>query len=104
MPIYVIVLNNLGLLPEAWRQDRQYEPPPVDASVETLSLQTGGRLFNLAGTDNLADVYATINGELRSQYLLAFSTEERLEEKELAAIRVEVEGKGLDVRTVTLNR
>ena len=53
VPLYVIVLNNLGYLPNAWRQDKQYKPPPVDASLETLSLQTGGRLFNLAGTAEL---------------------------------------------------
>ena len=64
----------------------------------------GSGLFNLAGTADLGDVYATINAELRSQYLLAFSTDERLEEKELRSLGVEVEGKGLDVRTVTLNR
>jgi Ca-activated chloride channel family protein len=104
VPIYVIVLNNLGFLPNSWQQGRQQEPPPVDASLETLVLQTGGRLFNLAGTEDLGDVYATINAELRSQYLLAFSTEERLEEKELAAVKVDVEGKGLEVRTVTLDR
>ena len=104
VPLYVIVLNNLGILPEAWRSDRKYTPPPVDASLETLSLLTGGRLFNLGDTAELTEVYATINAELRSQYLLAFSTESRLEEKELASIEVEVEGKGLDVRTVTLDR
>jgi VWFA-related protein len=104
VPLYVIVLNNLGILPNSWRQDQQYRPPPVDANLETLTLQTGGRLFNLAGTAELADVYATINAELRSQYLLAFSTDERLEDKELRSLEVEVEGKGLEVRTVTLNR
>ena len=104
VPIYVIVLNNLGILPESWRQDRPKKLPPVDAGLETLVLQTGGRLFNLAGTDELAGVYATINAELRSQYLLAFSTDERLEAKELQSLEVEVDGKGLEVRTVTLNR
>jgi VWFA-related protein len=105
VPLYVIVLNNLGYLPNSWQPGvQQQQPPPVDASLETLSLQTGGRLFNLAGTADLANVYATINAELRSQYLLAFSTDERLEEKELRSIDVDVEGKGLEVRTVTLNR
>jgi VWFA-related protein len=104
VPLYVIVLNNLGLMPNAWKMDTPQKPPPVDTNLETLSLQTGGRLFNLAGTAELADVYATINAELRSQYLLAFSTDERLEEKELKSLEVEVEGRGLEVRTVTLNR
>ena len=104
VPLYVIVLNNLGYLPNSWQPGKQQKPLPPDANLETLSMQTGGRLFNLAGTEDLANVYATINAELRSQYLLAFSTDERLDEKDLRSIEVEVESKGLEVRTVTLNR
>jgi VWFA-related protein len=105
VPLYVIVLNNLGYLPNSWQPGKQQQKLlPVDANLQTLTMQTGGRLFNLAGTEDLKNVYATINSELRSQYLLAFSTEERLDEKDLRAIEVEVGGKGLEVRTVTLNR
>lgn len=48
----------------------------------------------------LAEAYSTINRELRSQYILTFSTDSELSEIELEEVDVSVEGKGLEVRGV----
>ena len=50
--------------------------------------------------DQLEAAYAQINEELRSQYILSFSTERPLEADELRKIKVDVAGEELTVRTV----
>jgi VWFA-related protein len=103
VPIYVIVLNNPTLQP-LWWQRKPEPPPPVDFNLENFSRQTGGRLFNIGDLSELGEAYAQINAELRSQYLLAFSSGEPLTEKELRSLDVELDARELDVRTVTLSR
>jgi VWFA-related protein len=103
VPIYLIVLNNPTLQP-LWWQRKPEPPPPVDFQLENFSRQTGGRLFNIGDLSELGEAYAQINAELRSQYLLAFSSGEPLTEKELRSLEVELDTKEFDVRTVTLSR
>ena len=74
------------------------------ADLRKVTSETGGRFYLVDSLEELDAAYAQINAELRSQYLLAFSTSEPLDRQELDAIRVEVEGRGLKVRTVTLSR
>ncbi|MGB5293793.1 MAG: hypothetical protein WBP34_02475, partial [Thermoanaerobaculia bacterium] len=61
---------------------------------------TGGGIFYITQMDQLDEAYAQINEELRSQYILSFSTERALEENELRKIKVEVAGEQLSVRAV----
>ena len=68
--------------------------------LESLTDTTGGRTFNITDTSQLTEAYARINDELRSQYVLAFSTERPLEEDELDKIQVRLEKKGYKVRVV----
>lgn len=105
VPVYVIVLNNLqNLIPGAVMRKKPAKAPPVDAFLESYSRNTGGRLFSITETAALREVYATINAELRSQYLLAFSTDQALSDKELQSIDVDIETRGLSVRRVVLGR
>lgn len=105
VPVYVIAISDLASrMPGAWMQKRPKKAPPADAFLEKFSEATGGRLFSIAEMGQLGSVYETINAELRSQYLLAFSTPKPLTEKELESIGVEIEGPGLSARTVVLSR
>lgn len=105
VPVYVIAISDaFNRMPGAWMQKKPKKAPPADAFLEGFSRSSGGRLFSIADMSELGDVYETINAELRSQYLLAFSTSEPLSEKELQSVEVAVEGNGLSVRTVVLSR
>ncbi len=90
VPVYIIALG--GLYGE--RRDVRRLP------LEALARSTGGRVFHITGIEQLADAYARIEQELRSQYLLAFSTERPLTGAELAEVKVEISGRGLEVRSV----
>ncbi len=103
VPLYVIAMSPeqgvLGLEP-----GRVQRLPPVDLGLEAFTQETGGRLFKIQGMNELDRAYQQINAELRSQYLLTFSSEEPLSDAELRSIKVRVDGRGLSVRTVVLNR
>ena len=103
VPLYILVLSPEVNLPTLYPRN-PHRPRSVDFQLEALARETGGRLFFIEQMDGLGRAYAQINAELRSQYLLAFSTPEALSRQELDALKVEVEGKGLKVRTVTLSR
>ncbi len=68
--------------------------------LEGVTEGTGGRIFYISKMEQLDEAYAQINEELRSQYILSFSTERALEEGELRKIKVEVAGEELSARTV----
>jgi len=68
--------------------------------LEGVTEGTGGRIFYITKMEQLDEAYAQINEELRSQYILSFSTERALEEGELRKIKVEVAGEELSARTV----
>ena len=59
-------------LPAQFLAAKQQKPLPPDANLETLSMEQAGACSTWPGAEDLANVYATINAELRSQYLLAF--------------------------------
>ena len=103
VPVYVITMTNVGYLPGAWQQ-RAQQAPPANAFLEAMSDGSGARLFSITDVSQLGEVYRTIETELRSQYLLSFSTDQPLSEKELAALEAEVDVKGYSVRTVSLSR
>jgi hypothetical protein len=88
--VYIIALG--GLFGE--RRDIQ------KLELDSLAASTGGRVFYIGGSDELGPAYDRIQEELRSQYLLAFTTPRPLAAEELAAIRVKVRPRGLEVRAV----
>jgi Ca-activated chloride channel homolog len=66
--------------------------------LKTLSDETGGRYFFIKNADELNDVYEEIEAELRSQYLVAFSSE-NAGDGEYREVEVKVQGRGLKART-----
>ncbi|HVS13907.1 MAG TPA: VWA domain-containing protein [Thermoanaerobaculia bacterium] len=91
VPVYFVAMAGLDEERPSFRKD----------DLETLAKDSGGRVFYVRSMAEVADAYARISRELRSQYVLAFSTERALTAKELASIEVEVVGAGakkLDVR------
>lgn len=103
VPLYVIAMSpetgQLGLTPGRFER-----LPPIDLALEAFCEDTGGKLFKIQGMAELDRAYRQINAELRSQYLLTFSSTEPLSEAELRSIKVKVEGGGLSARIVVLNR
>lgn len=105
VPVYVIAISDLSnRMPGAWMQKTPKKAFPMDAFLEGFSKDSGGRVFSITDMNELGAVYDLINAELRSQYLLAFSTPEPLAQKELQSLDVSVTGQGLSTRTVVLER
>ena len=73
-------------------------------TVEAVAGETGGRVYYLRQMEVLDEAYAEIGAELRSQYLLAYTTEHRLSDEELLSLKVRVDGDGRKVRTVVGGR
>jgi len=68
--------------------------------VKQLAEETGGRAFFIQRQAGLEDVYETINQELRTQYLLAYTSSSERPPEELRAVEVRVDRRGARVRTV----
>lgn len=91
VPVYVIgMTGNDGKGP--WQHR---------ASLRRLADSTGAHLFFIAGAGELAATYATIAEELRSQYVLAFQSDQPADEAGWRALRLEVDRPGLVVRSVS---
>ena len=90
IPVYIISLAGLDWLRPTVRRD----------DLELIAKQTGGRVFYVESRDQLAPAYGKIGAELRSQYVLAFSSGSALSDKDLERIEVKVKRRGLDVRAV----
>lgn len=94
VPIYII---SLGAPVDPNRDPRAM-------LIAQLANETGGRLYNLYPGDDPAPIYERIRAELRSQYLLGYSSDNALSASELADLRVETRDKRLNVRTVVAGR
>jgi len=90
VPVYILSLAGIQTPRRALRK--------ID--LESVTEGTGGGIFYITQMDQLDEAYAQINEELRSQYILSFSTERALKQDELRKIKVEVAGEELSVRTV----
>ncbi len=90
VPIYFIALGGFGAERPSFRK--------ID--LETIAKDSAGRVFYSSNMDEVVAAYAQIAQELRSQYVLAFTTEHLLSDEEVAKIKVEVDGKGYQVRAV----
>jgi VWFA-related protein len=71
----------------------------IRRKLEKLSTDTGGRAFNIGKAEELGNVYAEIEEELRSQYLLAFTSDRQAGEGEYRQVEVKVKGGKLKART-----
>jgi VWFA-related protein len=66
-----------------------------------LASATGGRAFFVSEKSELDVIYDEINRELRTQYLIAFTSNSERPPDELRKIKVEVDRKKVKVRTIT---
>src|SRR3954468_1784936 len=74
---------------------------PDKRKLEKLSGETGGRAFFLKNVDELARIYATIEEELRSQYLIAYqSTNTTSGGNTFRAVDLKVNKPGLEAKTI----
>jgi VWFA-related protein len=67
--------------------------------LSQLAESTGGRAFFIAEAEELASVYAEIEAEFRSQYLIAYSPD-RAPSPGFRKVEVQVKRSGLTVRTI----
>jgi VWFA-related protein len=69
--------------------------------INKLASATGGRAFFVSEKSGLDQIYAEINRELRTQYLIAYTSSSEKPADELRKIKVEVDRKGVKIRTIT---
>lgn len=69
--------------------------------ISKLASVTGGRAFFVSEKSELDAIYDEINRELRTQYLIAFTSNSERPPDELRKIKVEVDRKKVKVRTIT---
>lgn len=73
----------------------------VQIKLSHLASETGGRSFLIDGVKELEQVYATIEEELRSQYLLAYQSSNEGQDERFRTVAVELPGKpGLEAQTI----
>jgi Ca-activated chloride channel family protein len=94
VPVYIIGLAGIHSGGRTYRK----------TDLEGITESTGGRIFYIKDVAELGGAYAQINAELRSQYLLTFSTERPLSTQELRSIKVKSAQKGLTVRAVVAGK
>jgi Ca-activated chloride channel family protein len=68
--------------------------------LRELAEETGGRSFFVKETAELSEVYAAIQKELRSRYLLAYQSSNASKELKFRTVDVEVAGSGLEAKTM----
>jgi VWFA-related protein len=69
--------------------------------ISKLASVTGGRAFFVSEKSELGSIYDEINRELRTQYLIAFTSNSERPPDELRKIKVEVDRNKVKVRTIT---
>lgn len=85
--IYTIGLNLPGML------------SGVQAKLRGLAEATGGRVFFTNKPEELPEIYAQIESELRSRYFLAYNSDRPAGGGAFREIEVRVKGRGLKART-----
>ncbi len=68
--------------------------------LEKIAEETGGRSYFIEGVTELPAIYAAIEEELRSQYLIAYQSTNTTRGTSFRTIEVEVEGSGLEAKTL----
>jgi Ca-activated chloride channel homolog len=69
-------------------------------NLERLADETGGRSFFIASVGELAEVYATIQQELRSQYLVAYQSTNTERGGGFRSVDIAVHRRGVEVKTI----
>jgi VWFA-related protein len=69
--------------------------------INKLASATGGKAYFVSEKSGLDRIYDEINRELRTQYMLAYTSNSDKPPDELRKIKVEVDRKGVKVRTIT---
>lgn len=72
----------------------------VRMKLQKLAEETGGRSFFIEKARQLEDIYAKIEEELRSQYLLAYQSSNASRDDKFRAVEVKVSRPGLDAKTI----
>ena len=70
-------------------------------TLTTLSEETGGRAFFIDSVDELDRIYAEIDQDLRTRYLMVYQSTSDKPENEFRAVKVKVKRRGADVRTMS---
>ncbi len=68
--------------------------------LRELAEETGGRSFFVKEAAELGEVYAAIQKELRSRYLIAYQSSNASKELKFRTVDVEVTGSGLEAKTM----
>jgi len=97
--VYSISTSTEWLATETTDKPRKLFMTPGDKILETLSVETGGRVFFPYKVDDLAESFQDIGTELRSQYFIAYAPTNTLQNGAYRKIQVDVDRKGLVVRT-----
>ena len=87
--VYVVGLHDLA-------RDRD-----AKKLLRRIARETGGQSFFIESVDQLPEVYQAIQEELRSQYLVAYQSTSIKDPAELRLIRVKVDRRGAEVRTLS---
>ena len=72
----------------------------IRKKLTELAQDTGGRAFFISQAEELRDVYREIEEELRSQYLVAYTSDRPAGEGGFRAVEVKVKGGKLKARTI----
>ena len=73
----------------------------VRNKLNTLAAETGGRSFFINRASELVTVYREIEDELRSQYLVAYSSDRPEQDGQFRSVEVKVRGGKLKARTIS---
>ncbi len=90
VPIYVIGLGGLDPERASFRKD----------DLEVIAKDSGGRVFYVESMDEVRAAYDIIGKELRSQYVLGFTTDGTLDGGALSRISVKSKKSGVKIRAV----
>ncbi|MEZ5319837.1 MAG: VWA domain-containing protein [Vicinamibacterales bacterium] len=94
--VYAIGMRSRGAPGSTGGLPPVFPPEAPDAELRLIAAESGGGYFELAGTEDLADVFARVADELRQQYLLGFVTPRT--DGALHALDVRVTRPGVNVR------
>ena len=72
----------------------------VRAKIQKLADETGGRSFFIAAATELEKVFATVEEELRSQYMLAYQSTNQSRDDKFRTVEVKLARPGLEAKTV----
>ena len=72
----------------------------VRRKLERLTSETGGRAYYIKDASELERIYGQIERELRSQYLVAYNSDQQAESGKYHEVEIKVRGGKLKARTV----